>query len=703
MRDLVRRHETGAFVALTFGLAWSLWLLSGVLGRADLRTPDWRWAVAQVGVFAPAFAGLLVATCVEPGAGRRALRTLLFVYLPATALAFALARQGHVSFVEIGLGWTVAIAALGTWALVWFARGSNRLVAWPGERASGGTVALWTLGALVVPVLLFVPCWLGAAPSGAIPSEVPAVVRELTPLGITSALAVNLSFGGALGEEPGWRGVWLARLLRGELPLGASLTMGVVWALWHAPIDLAQGFGPTGIFALVSRIIWTLPVTLLFTWVTMCAGGSLLPALAFHTGINAIPDFAMRDPGRYERSMGLYLLAMLALGIAVSLLDRRLRRPVGAAGCVVLVALVLSGERSDAAEGPAASLPLVDLAAETERQVIVDREAGQYLGHPTTVLLEDGRTMLCVYPRGHGKGAILYKRSEDGGKTWSARLPTPASWETSLETPTIYRTVDRAGKRRLLLFSGLFPIRLSVSEDDGRSWSELRPIGAYGGIVAMASLVALRDGSHLAMFHDDGRFFRQGGKADGVFRLYQVRSEDGGLTWGEPRLVFESGEVHLCEPGVVRSPDRKRLAALLRENRRVKNSQVIFSDDEGATWSAPRELPASLTGDRHVLRYAPDGRLFATFRDMAKDSPTRGDWVGWVGRWEDVVDGRPGEYRVRLMKNHEGSDCAYPGLELLPDGTFVTTTYGHWTPGEPPWVVSVRFTLAELDAKARRP
>jgi hypothetical protein len=345
----------------------------------------------------------------------------------------------------------------------------------------------------------------------------------------------------------------------------------------------------------------------------------------------------------------------------------------------------------------------VDLAADTDRQVVVDREPGQYLGHPTTVLLEDGKTILCVYPKGHGKGAIVYKRSEDGGKSWSERLPTPASWATSLETPTIYRTVDRAARKRLLLFSGLYPIRLSVSEDDGRSWSELRPIGPYGGIVAMASLVRLRDGSHLAMFHDDGRFFREGGNVDGIFRLYQVRSEDGGLTWGEPHVVFQSGEVHLCEPGLVRSPDRRRLAALLRENRRLRNSHVIFSDDDGATWSAPRELPSSLTGDRHVLRHAPDGRLFATFRDMAAGSPTRGDWVGWVGRFADLVSGGEGQYRVRLMKNHEGTDCAYPGLELLPDGTFVATTYGHWTAGEPPYVVAVRFTLAELDAKAPPP
>ena len=54
------------------------------------------------------------------------------------------------------------------------------------------------------------------------------------------------------------------------------------------------------------------------------------------------------------------------------------------------------------------------------------------------------------------------------------------------------------------------------------------------------------------------------------------------------------------------------------------------------------------------------------------------------------------------MDNTDEWDAAYPGLERLPDGTFVTTTYGHWTKGEPPYIVSVRFTLAELDARLRK-
>ena len=128
----------------------------------------------------------------------------------------------------------------------------------------------------------------------------------------------------------------------------------------------------------------------------------------------------------------------------------------------------------------------------------------------------------------------------------------------------------------------------------------------------------------------------------------------------------------------------------------------MFSNDEGKTWSEPRELPAALTGDRHTGKYGPDGRLFISFRDTTRSSPTKGDWVGWVGRYEDIVKGREGQYRVRLMDNHNGGDCAYPGVEILPDGTFVTTTYGHWIAGEEPFIMSVRLKLSELDEMADR-
>lgn len=362
------------------------------------------------------------------------------------------------------------------------------------------------------------------------------------------------------------------------------------------------------------------------------------------------------------------------------------------------------------ASAPATQTPIRWLDLESDQakalgvqQVTVRQVARRYLGHPTTLLLPDGKTMLCVHPQGHGRGPITLQRSEDAGLTWSEPLPVPESWATSKETPTIHRLIDpKDGSARLVLFSGLFPIRSSISLDEGATWSELAPIGDFGGIVAMSSVVRLANGDYAAYFHDDGRFF-DNAKRRSQFTVYQTLSSDGGRTWRHPRVVWMGRRVHLCEPGVIRSPDGSRLAMLLRENSRTKNSHVMFSDNESKTWSKAVELPRSLTGDRHTGAYGPDGRLFISFRDMAKGSPTRGDWVAWVGTFDDIVNGRDGQYRVRLSRNWKGTDCAYPGVETLADGTFVATTYGHWQPGGAPFIRSVRLQLQQLDALAKGP
>lgn len=344
------------------------------------------------------------------------------------------------------------------------------------------------------------------------------------------------------------------------------------------------------------------------------------------------------------------------------------------------------------------TIPVVDLTDDTAGVITIDREKGQYLGHPSAVLLEDDKTVLCVYPKGHGRGAIVYKKSQDGGKSWSERLATPDNWASSKEVPTIHRVIDPEGTKRLIVWSGLYPARLAVSEDDGASWSPLKAAGDWGGIVVMGSVARLADGRYASWFHDDGRFLRSK-RGPSRFDVLQTISSDGGLTWSAPISIAHRADVHLCEPGFVRSPDGKTIALLMRENSRTRNSFVIFSKDEGLSWSAPRELPAALTGDRHTAIHTGDGRLFISFRDTTRESITKGDWVGWVGKWQDIIDGSEGQYRVRLMDNHVGGDCAYPAVLQQKDGTIIAITYGHWSPGESPWIACRRFTIDELDLR----
>jgi len=183
--------------------------------------------------------------------------------------------------------------------------------------------------------------------------------------------------------------------------------------------------------------------------------------------------------------------------------------------------------------------------------------------------------------------------------------------------------------------------------------------------------------------------------------VLQSITKDGGFSWSEPHVVAKVAGKNPCEPFVFRAPDGNELCSLLRENTHKGRSLVMFSTDEGATWSEPSDTPWGLTGDRHNGVQTKDGRLVIAFRDQSLQSPTRGHFVAWVGTYEDIKQSRPGQYRIKLLHSNAGPDCGYPGVELLPDGTIVTTTYIKYRPGpEKQSVVSVRFTLAETDKLA---
>lgn len=365
--------------------------------------------------------------------------------------------------------------------------------------------------------------------------------------------------------------------------------------------------------------------------------------------------------------------------------------------CLVLFSVLSLAARETS--GAEETFPAwVDLSGETSRQVIIaEGTESVYQGHPTTLLMPDGQTMFCVWTIHHGGPCGPLKRSDDGGRSWSALLPVPESWRAVENCPVIYRLTDSQGKARLIVFAGQGAdgtMHQSVSTDEGRSWSAMQS----NGLVCVMPFCAVEpiDGGKTLLGMTNIR--RPGETEDKRSNIVaQSLSSDGGLTWSPWRIVLDLGKRKPCEPALVRSPEGKQLLCLLRENQE-RIALFMTSPDEGKTWTAAEPLPAGLHGDRHMARYAPDGRLVVCFRDTGKGSPTRNHFVAWVGRYEDILARREGQYRIKLLHSYKGSDCGYPGLELLPDGTFVATTYIKYRPGpEKNSVVSVRFRLADTD------
>ena len=371
------------------------------------------------------------------------------------------------------------------------------------------------------------------------------------------------------------------------------------------------------------------------------------------------------------------------------------------------------------------ALQNLDLSEDTKRQVFIARGGpgpDEYHAHPTTALLADDKTMFCVWNIGHGGHAGPMARSDDGGLTWTRLDDTlPPNYVNFKNCPSLYRLTDPQGRERLWVFAAStqvkqprdFPGRLQgwmpriVSEDAGKTWREEPPLGPLAAdattpdwlgspfrcVMTFSSMVRLKDGSTLGMFHRG-----KGGK-DAQLQVLQSTSRDGGFTWSDPVMACDGTKLDgkdPCEPYVFRSPDGTELCCLMRENRRSGTSLVMFSRDEGKTWSEAVDAPWGLTGDRHHGINLPDGRMVIVFRNASPSAKDKG-FIAWVGTYDDIRQGRPGQYRVSLLKTFK--DGFYPGIHLLPDGTIVATTYTTYGKDDGGCsIVSVRFRIDEIDA-----
>ncbi|MEZ4663934.1 MAG: CPBP family intramembrane glutamic endopeptidase [Caldilineaceae bacterium] len=111
---------------------------------------------------------------------------------------------------------------------------------------------------------------------------------------------------GAVGEEIGWRGYMLTRLIDARVPIPV-LASGLIWGVWHLPM-LLGGIYQTGPNVLLSALLFMVAVTTLLAWFfaqLRLGTGSIWPVIILHgpgTPLSAMS--LMPPPAAAKRACG---------------------------------------------------------------------------------------------------------------------------------------------------------------------------------------------------------------------------------------------------------------------------------------------------------------------------------------------------------------------------------------------------------------
>ena len=119
---------------------------------------------------------------------------------------------------------------------------------------------------------------------------------------------------GPMGEEPGWRGFALPRMLHSHTPLVAAALLGLLVALWHLPLALM------GMLPFVG-LPTTFAITFVYCWLFNRTGGSGLLTLVFHATEGSVRlsqlGFTEADFGRQAVVYGILWFLVAAALIAL--------------------------------------------------------------------------------------------------------------------------------------------------------------------------------------------------------------------------------------------------------------------------------------------------------------------------------------------------------------------------------------------------
>jgi CAAX protease family protein len=264
----LKNNPIPAFFALTFIIAWSLWLPLGILAPEETL-------LTLPGAWAPTISALILIGTAEGRGGVRMFLTKVIQW-------------------RVGFGWYLVVL-FGIAAIAYVAIGIGLLF---------GIAA----PAISMPDGLPREVWIGALPI---------------------IFLINIFLGGPLAEDIGWRGYILPKLRERMPALHASLLIGIIWAIWHIPFFIFREWhSVVGNVPFLWFALLTTSWSVLFAWVYVNTDSILMPVL-FHAAINTTLG-TLGVLGQSNGELWPLILNMIltwvAVGIVVNLFGKDLQR-----------------------------------------------------------------------------------------------------------------------------------------------------------------------------------------------------------------------------------------------------------------------------------------------------------------------------------------------------------------------------------------
>lgn len=268
MKSLIRKHPLWSFLLINYIISWSfLYPSYAIIKQNEEITP--LALIGLIGAYGPSIAALIVQSVLDKRKFRSLLKKLIQFRAQWKLLLFVI----------------LAPILLYTMAYVIAAVSYN-----------GDLNVHWMVG------LSNIPFWFLAA----------------------------LPFG-PMGEELGWRGFLLPKLLEQFSIIKSTLLVGLAWGIWHLasfsfPGAAIPDFLPVSIWTILLFCANTIALSMVYTYVHLKSNGSVFLAILLHAFFNAAANIVFDFFGETESFtllMASYCLNILLAGLCGFVLLRK--------------------------------------------------------------------------------------------------------------------------------------------------------------------------------------------------------------------------------------------------------------------------------------------------------------------------------------------------------------------------------------------